>query len=71
MVPLGVMSETRLVAKETNATYVPSGLITGLKLGPLPADWPSAEIEMSCGTELVEVVAVQSVVVDAIQMGRQ
>ena len=72
MVPSpAVMFETRLVARETKATNSPSALITGSELGPLPADWPSAEIEISCGTEVLALVPVQEVVEEATQMGRQ
>jgi hypothetical protein len=59
------------VARETNATYSPSELITGLELGPFPADSPSAEIEMSCGTESVAPVPEHVVELEAMQIGRQ
>lgn len=49
------------MASDTKATNCPSGLITGLKLSPLPALTPSAPIEMS-------MVAVD---VDAAPTGRQ
>ena len=72
MVPSpAVMLETRLVASETKATNSPSGLMTGSKLGPLPADWPSAAMEINCGTEVLALVPVQEVVEEATQMGRQ
>lgn len=53
--------DTRFVASDTKATNCPSGLITGLKLSPLPALTPSAPIEMSTVV----------VVVDAAPTGRQ
>lgn len=59
--PSKVAFDTRFVASDTKATNSPSGLITGLKLSPLPALTPSAPIEMS----------MVAVVVDVAPTGRQ
>lgn len=59
--PSNVAFDTRFVASDTKATNPPSGLITGLKLSPLPALTPSAPIETS----------IVAVVVDAAPTGRQ
>jgi hypothetical protein len=59
--PSNVTLDTRFVASDTKATNCPSGLITGLKLSPLPALTPSAPIEMS----------IVAVVVDVVPTGRQ
>jgi hypothetical protein len=53
--------DTRFVASDTKATNCPSGLITGLKLSPLPALTPSAPIETS----------IVAVAVDVAPTGRQ
>lgn len=45
--PSNVALETRFVASDTKATNRESGLITGLKLSPLPALTPSAPIDTS------------------------
>lgn len=45
--PSKVTFDTRFVASDTKATKLPSGLITGLKLSPLPALTPSAPIDTS------------------------
>ena len=45
--PSNVAFDTRFVASDTKATSCPSGLITGLKLSPLPALTPSAPIDTS------------------------
>ena len=45
--PSNVTLDTRFVASDTKATNCPSGLITGLKLSPLPALKPSAPIDTS------------------------
>src|SRR5262249_24933946 len=45
--PSNVAFDTRFVASDTKATNCPSGLITGLKLSPLPALTPSAPIDTS------------------------
>jgi hypothetical protein len=45
--PSNVTFDTRFVASDTKATNCPSGLITGLKLSPLPALKPSAPIDTS------------------------
>src|SRR5271156_1884856 len=65
------MLVTRLVAVETKATYSPSGLMTGLELGPLPAVWPSAEIETSCVSKLELGEIAHGAVVVGMQTGRQ
>jgi hypothetical protein len=45
--PSNVALDTRFVARDTKTTNVPSGLITGLKLSPLPAVTPSAPMDTS------------------------
>jgi hypothetical protein len=45
--PSKVALDTRFVASDTKATNSPSGLITGLKLSPLPTVTPSAPMETS------------------------
>ena len=45
--PSNVAFDTRFVARDTKATNCPSGLITGLKLSPLPALTPSAPMDTS------------------------
>src|SRR5580704_1452051 len=69
--PSAVMLVTRLVASETNATNSPSGLMTGLELGPFPAVWPSAEMETSCVSKLELGLIVQGAAVVGMQTGRQ
>src|SRR5262249_8618960 len=50
--PSNVAFDTRFVASDTKATNCPSGLITGLKLSPLPALTPSAPIDTSTVPEV-------------------
>ena len=61
---------TRLVAKDTKATNLPSGLTEGLKLSPLPADVRSPETETRNVEDVVvepEAVAQADAVVHAVR----
>ena len=53
--PSNVTFETRFDAVETKATNRPSELMAGLKLSPVPALRPSAEIETICACTPVPV----------------